>query len=146
MAAAMRHDTDRIIAAADRESRVVWTAVEAFVRASLAAGHDVLVEGVAVLPPLIAGLNLPYQAIFLGNQSPDHHQIILDYARTHPESWLGGLRADTVDAFATFTAAYSAYSQRQAAQYGFKNLEMGDGIYQDRLRDAVTGLRAPHTA
>src|SRR5690349_2536564 len=48
MARRMLNDTATIIAAADRESAAVWPAVAEFARSELAAGHDVLVEGVAI--------------------------------------------------------------------------------------------------
>jgi 2-phosphoglycerate kinase len=132
----MREQTIDIIEAADRESAVVWPAVEAFVREHLATGRDVLVEGVAVLPEFIADLNFDYSVVFLGNQSPDHAQVIHDYARTHRKTWLGQLAPSTLDAFAIFSAATSAHIEREARKYYLPYVEMGNRGFQQGIEQA----------
>ncbi|HVQ43431.1 MAG TPA: hypothetical protein VMT30_00470 [Candidatus Saccharimonadia bacterium] len=142
MARLMRENTADIITAADCESAVVWPAVEAFVRDQLAAGHDVLIEGVAVLPQFLVDLNFDYLAVFLGNQSPAHAQIIHDYAHTHPHSWLGTLQPATIDAFAHFSAAASASIEREARKYYLPYVEMSAQPFPDGLTRALAVLQA----
>jgi hypothetical protein len=136
MAEMMRTETFDIIEAADRESAVIWPAVQSFVREHLATGRDVLVEGVAVLPEFIADLNFDYSVVFLGNQSPAHAALIQDYAREHPDSWLGGLEPDTIDAFATFSAATSAHIEREARKYYLPYIEMGKQPFDQAIEQA----------
>jgi 2-phosphoglycerate kinase len=133
MAKLMRHHSVDIIAAADAEAAAVWPAVEALAHSKLGEGKSVLIEGVAVLPSLLATLELPYSAVFLGNQSADHTQIICDYAKHHPDTWLGSLQPDTVEAFAEFSRAYSAHTQREAQKYNLPYFEMSTGSFPEAI-------------
>lgn len=140
MARLMREHTADIIKAADRESSVVWRAVEGFVRGYLATGHDVLIEGVAVLPHLVAELEFDYSAVYLGNQSPDHAQIIQNYAQNHPDSWLGSLQPDTIAAFAKFTLETSIHIEKEAQLFSQPYLEMSDSGFDNVLKLAQHAL------
>lgn len=140
MARLMREGTADIIAAADRESAVVWPAVDTFVRENLAAGRDVLVEGVAILPHFVAQLDIDYSVIYLGNQSPAHGQIIQNHASKHPDTWLATLQPDTIAAFAEFVRATSAHIESEAAKHGQPYLEMSSLPFPTALDQAFNSL------
>jgi predicted kinase len=140
MARLMAEETSSIVAAADRESSLVWQTIESLVRQTLAAGHDILVEGVAVLPRLVATLDIDLTVVYLGNQSPDHTGIIHAYAQSHPKTWLGSLKPGTIDAFATFTQAYSAHIKSEAALYHQPYIEMGGTKFETSLTKALNTL------
>jgi hypothetical protein len=142
MARQMLEHTEAVIAAADRESAVVWPAAVSFAKAKLAAGQDVLIEGIALLPALVAELDVPYTAVFIGNQSLDHAKIIHDYARYHPDTWLGGLQPATLDAFAHFVLATSSHIQIEAHRFHMSYLEFGDEEFPDSLKQAIKALRS----
>ena len=144
MARLMREHTSELIASADRESAAVWPAIKDFVSSNLIAGRDVLVEGVAILPPLVAQLDIDYSVVYLGNQSPSHAQIIQDYAKSHPDTWLGSLQPDTVAAFAQFSRAYSNHISQHAALFNQPYLEMSDQSFSKGLGLALTTLM-PHS-
>ena len=141
MARLMLDQTNDIIAAADRESKVVWKTVEAFVRTNVKAGHDILVEGVAVLPEFIAKLDIPYSAVFLGNQSTGHAQIILEYAKTHPGTWLSKLSPSTIEAFAHFSNATSVHIEAECKKYGLTYIDMDEKTYERQLTFALSHLK-----
>ena len=133
MADLMLNYTQDIIAAAERESAIVWRTVETYVRTNVRAGHDILVEGVAVLPRFVASLDIPYSAVFLGNLSPTHTSVIEQYARTHPQSWLGKLERETVQAFAHFSRETSAHVKMEAKTYKLTYIAMEDESYEQQL-------------
>jgi 2-phosphoglycerate kinase len=138
----MLERTADIIAAADRESAVVWRTVETFIRNNIAAGHSIVIEGVAVLPELVATLDLDYSAVYLGNQSPEHTKVVLEYARTHPETWLGGLKPDTLAAYAFFSQATSSHIEQQARRYRQPYIEMSARPFEQSLEQALATLHA----
>jgi 2-phosphoglycerate kinase len=140
MARLMRNETAEIIAAADREAHIVWRAVESLVRQTTEIGQDILIEGVAALPQLVAQLDVPTTAVYLGNQSAGHTHIILNYAQRHPESWLGSLKPATIEAFAAFTRAYSAHAAEQARACGFPYIEMSTANFDISLTKALNTL------
>lgn len=142
MARLMREHPSDVIAAAERESAVVWRTVESFIRTSIEAGHSVAVEGVAVLPKFVAALDLDYAVVYLGNQSPGHTEVVLEYACTHPDTWLGGLKPDTVAAYAAFSQATSAHIERQAHKYGHPYIEMSALPFEQSLEQALKILEA----
>jgi 2-phosphoglycerate kinase len=136
----MLEHTAGIIAAADRESALVWPAVEQLIREHFAAGRSVLIEGVAILPALVAGLNVPYSIVHLGNQSDAHTKIILENARQHPDTWLGSLPEATIRAFAKYTQAYSDHAQTQAQNNHQTYLEMSLSPFNKSLQKAIKTL------
>lgn len=140
MARLMREQTSDIIAAADRESARVWPTVTNIIRTHLIAGHDILVEGVAILPEFVQSADLPFTVVFLGNQSPEHTEIITSYAQNHPSSWLGSLQPATVEAFAQFSLATSAHIANEAQKYGLPYLEMSREPFADTLASAARTL------
>lgn len=145
MAGQMLEDTYEIMAAAEAEARAVWPAVLEFATTQHQAGHNAIIEGVAILPELVTQLTLPYHAVFLGNQSPDHAEYIRAYAAAHPETWLGGLRPETIDAFAHFTRLTSHRIAEQAEAAGLPYVELGAGSFTGGLKYAGE-LLFPHTA
>ncbi len=135
----LEHTTD-IIAATDRESAVVWPAVERLIHQNLTTGRSIIIEGVAILPALVAQLNIPYSVIHLGNQSDAHTDIVLKNAHEHPDTWLGSLPELTIRAFAKYTQAYSAHAQKQAQINNQTYLEMSTLSFKQSLEHALESL------
>jgi len=83
------------------ESHIVWKAVEAFIRRENSEGRDVLIEGVAVLPELISRLDdIPYRAVFIGNQGENHKENIKKSADENELDWIRGVSDQYIDAYA----------------------------------------------
>ena len=143
MADAMLSHTKAIVEAADLESEAVWPAVEYFVHKHIMAGHDVLVEGVALLPHLINSLDIEYSVVHLGNQSAAQLGAIQAYAADHPDTWIATLQPATVIAFAHFCQVSSAHVQIQAKKYSQPYIEMSSQSFPESIQGALTTLTAP---
>jgi len=136
----MREQTAEIIAAADRESSVVWRAVDALVRENIKTGQSIVIEGVAVLPALVARLEGIPHVVHLGNQSHDHTKLVLEDARTHPDTWLGNLKPATLKAFALFCQSTSTHIEREAHKYHQTYIEMSSQPFEQSLQQAFSIL------
>jgi len=74
----MVEETRRRIDLQIAECRATWQAVAPFIRREAEEGRDVLVEGVAVLPELVARLGeTDYRAVFVGHRGEDHEDCDL---------------------------------------------------------------------
>jgi 2-phosphoglycerate kinase len=118
-----------LIETVTRESRVVWKAVEAYIRREHDEGRDALVEGVAVLPELVSQLgDIPHRAVFIGNQEENHQANIKKSAEENPHDWMRQVSDSYIRAFALFVNQMSAVIEQQAKQYGFEYIEMGQAL------------------
>jgi len=116
----------------NRESRVVWEAVEAYIHREHDEGRAVLIEGVAVLPALVNQLReLPYRAVFIGNQGKNHQENIKRSAEENPHDWMRNVSDAYIRAFAMFVNRMSATIEQQAKQYGFEYIEMDQVVLWD---------------
>lgn len=140
MARLMREHTGDIIAAANRESAIVWRTTESFIQTNLKTRRSLVIEGVAILPHQVATLPGNIQAVFLGNQSSDHARVIAEYAHGHPDSWLGGLKPQTIEAFAHFVRATSANIEQEAHAYNQIYIEMSAQPFEESLHLALGSL------
>jgi hypothetical protein len=98
------------------------------------------VEGIALLPYQLTELDFDYRVVHLGNQSPSHAEIIQNYAKSHPQSWLGGLKPTTITAFAHYAQAYSQQVEAQAIKYHQDYLDMASGSFESALDKALAAL------
>ena len=121
----MVNDPAELIDYVRRESRVVWKAVETFIRREEDERRDVLIEGAAVLPELVNQLeDIPHRVVFIGNQGNKHKENIKKYAEENEHDWMRGVSDQYVCAFAMFVERMSAYIEQEAHKYGFKYIEM----------------------
>ena len=119
------NDPAELIDYVRRESRVVWKAVESFIRREEDEGRDALIEGVAVLPELVNQLeDIPHRVVFIGNQGNKHKANIKKYAEENEHDWMRGVSDQYIGAFAMFVQRMSAFIEQEAAKYGFKYIEM----------------------
>jgi 2-phosphoglycerate kinase len=141
----MVDDPDELIDYVRRESRVVWKAVEAFIRREADEGRDVLIEGVAVLPELVSQIEgIPHRVVFIGNQSNKHKENIKKFAEENEHDWMRGASDEYVGAFAMFVERMSAYIEQEAKKYGFEYIEMDEELFWNVTEKIVKslGLRA----
>ena len=141
----MVDDPDELIDYVRRESRVVWKAVEAFIRREADEGRDVLIEGVAVLPELVSQIEgIPHRVVFIGNQSNKHKENIKKFAEEDEHDWMRGASDEYVGAFAMFVERMSAYIEQEAKKYGFEYIEMDEELFWNVTEKIVKslGLRA----
>ncbi len=123
-----------------KESRVVWKAVEAFIRREKDEDRDVLIEGVAVLPELVSQLEgIAHRVVFIGNQGNTHDENMKKFARENAHDWMRSASDQYISAFAMFVERMSAYIEQEAHKYGFTYIEM-DGEPFWGMADNITKL------
>ena len=134
-------DPAELIGYVRKESRVVWGAVDAFIRREHAEGRDVLVEGAAVLPELVSQLeNIPHRVVFIGNQGAHHEENMRNSAHQNEGDWLRDASDPYLSAYAMFVKQMSRYIERDAKKYGFEYIEMGKARFGDVLEDVIHSL------
>lgn len=141
----MVNDPAELVDYVRRESRVVWKAVEAFIRREEDEGRDALIEGVAVLPELVNQLeDIPHRVVFIGNQGSKHQENIKKYAEENEHDWMRGGSDEYVCAFSMFVERMSAFIEQEAKKYGYEYIEMDEELLGNVTEKVVKsfGLRA----
>jgi 2-phosphoglycerate kinase len=136
----LRNHSSDIITIQNNESTIVWRSVKDLIESNLADGFDVLIEGIAVLPEFVRQLECEYTAVFLGNQSDQHHQTILDTARKNRDDWMHDLDDQTIEAFAIFNKTFSRYVEDEANKYGLRYIEIHDDTFEHDIGQALDFL------
>lgn len=122
------------------ESKAVWRAVVPFVLREQEEGRSLVVEGVAVLPELVAQLEgVDSRAVFLGNRGLAHKENIKRSAIECEHDWMRHASDEYIDAFAAFVAQMSSYIEKEARTYGFDYVEMDGRPFNDAVAE-VAGL------
>lgn len=133
-------DPSKLINYVRKESRVVWKAVESFIRRENDEGRSVLIEGVAVLPELVSELTgLPYRVVFIGNQGCHLKENINKHAKGNENDWMKDVGDGYIEAFAIFVGQMSCYVEREAEKYAFKYIEMDNKPFQ-AIADSVLAV------
>jgi 2-phosphoglycerate kinase len=123
------------------ESTAVWRAVEPFVLREQEEGRDLVAEGVAVLPELVAQLEgVDYRVVFVGNQGHKQRESIKRSAKENEHDWMRHASDEYIDAFATFVVEMSSYIEREARRYGFEYTEMDRRPFNDAVAEVVASL------
>jgi len=123
------------------ESAAVWRAVEPFVLREQEEGRDLVAEGVAVLPGLVAQLEgIDYRVVFVGNQGHKQKENIKRSAKENEHDWMRHASDEYIDAFAAFVAEMSRYIENEARRYGFEYVEMDRRPFNDAVVEAVGSL------
>jgi 2-phosphoglycerate kinase len=136
MAAFLRAHSEDGIHMQNNESTAVWPSINALILSYLADGHDVMVEGVEILPSNLAALDYPYAAVFLGNTSPEHANSIAQQAHAQPHDWMHRYADDTIEAWAGLTHSFSAFVKTEAEKHGMVYVETHDEIFEQSLDEA----------
>jgi 2-phosphoglycerate kinase len=124
------------------ESKALWPFVVDLLRNYDMDGLDVLVEGVAVLPELVKNFPLPYKAIFVGNTNKIHVETIVEHSRNNTHDWLHVRDEAYVREYATFVAAFSAFTKAEAQKHGMSYVEMQNDDYEAAQQRALRLLLA----
>jgi len=124
-----------------KESEAVWRAVEPFVSREQDEGRDLVVEGVAVLPELVARLKgVDYRVVFVGNQGHRQRENINRSVKQNEHDWMRHASDEYIDAFAAFVVAMSSYIEKEASRYEFEYIEMNGRPFDDAVADVVASL------
>ena len=135
------NDPAELIEYVRRESRVVWKAVEAFIRRENDEGRDALIEGVAVLPEFMSQLeDIPHRAVFIGNQGENHKENIKKFAEENENDWMRDVGDQYISVFAMFVKEMSAYIEQEAKKYGFEYVEMDKKLFGNVTEEVMISL------
>ncbi len=128
----LNRNPEELIEYVKNESRIVWKAVEAFIRRENNEGKDVLLEGVAILPELIGRIeDVPHKVVFVGNHGEKHGEKIKKYAEENEHDWMRGVSEEYIDAFALFVNRMSVYIEQEAKKNNFDYIEMDRKLFRD---------------
>jgi 2-phosphoglycerate kinase len=108
-----------------QESKAVWRAVEPFILREQDERRDLVVEGVAILPELVAQLEgVDHRVVFVGNQGTNQRENIKRSARENEHDWMRRASDEYIAGFATFVATMSNYIEKEARRYHYDYLEL----------------------
>jgi 2-phosphoglycerate kinase len=124
------------------ESQLVWKSIQAYIRSSLIDGQDLLIEGLAIMPEFLENLDYEFSAIFLGNQSQEHYQIVEQHAKENSNDWMHNLNPETITMFSELNQSYSQLMETQAMKYGLAYYEMHDFSFETDLMKSLDMLLA----
>jgi 2-phosphoglycerate kinase len=134
----LTRNSKELIECVRKESRIVWKAVEAFIRRENNEGKDVLLEGVSILPELIGRIeDVPYNVVFIGNQGENHKENIKKYAEVNEHDWIRGVSEEYSDAFALFVNRMSVYIEQEAKKFNFEYIEMDKKLFGDVTKEII---------
>lgn len=137
----LARNTTRRIDYQIEESVAVWRAVKPFVLREQYEGRDLVAEGVAVLPELVARLEgVDYRAVFVGNQGHKQQENIKRSAKENEHDWMRHASDEYIAAFAAFVVAMSSYIEKEAHRYGFEYVEMDGKSLNDAVAQVVAKL------
>jgi len=137
----MVDETSRRIGYQIEEGRATWRAVEPFIRREEEEGRDVLVEGVAVLPELVAQLeDIDYRAVFVGNRGESHGENIRRGATEDDRDWMRDASDDYIQAFAVLVRQMSHFIQKEAHSHGLAYIEMSETPFGDAIDEVIHSL------
>jgi len=123
------------------ENRAVWRAVVPFVLREQEEGRDLVIEGVAVLPELVAQLEgVNFRVVFVGNQGHGLKENIKRSATENAHDWMRHASDEYIDAFVTFVMEISRYVEKEAHKYVFVYCEMDGRPFNDAVDGIVASL------
>jgi 2-phosphoglycerate kinase len=135
------NDPEELIDYVRKESRVVWKAIDPFIRRENEEGRDVMIEGVAILPELISQLEIStFQVVFVGNQGEKHEENIKKFADENEADWMRDESDQYICAFALFVKKMSATIEIEVNKYGFKYIEMDNKLLGNVTEEVMKSL------
>lgn len=132
--------TDQIMEAQNAESHALWPLVVDFMQSYVDDGHDLLVEGVTVLPELVTQLSFPYRCIILGNDSPGHAEQVTKAAQDNPYDWLHDDRSHQITQYIAFFEAMNAWVRGECKTYAVPYYNISDKMFHEDLEKAAQQL------
>jgi 2-phosphoglycerate kinase len=137
----MVRNTTRRIDYQIEESTAVWRAVKPYILREQDERRDLVVEGVAVLPEMVAQLKgVNYRAVFVGNQGDKQKENIKTSGKDNEHDWMRHASSEYIEAFAVFIVAMSRYIEEEACRYGFEYIEMDRKPFNDAVAEVVASL------
>lgn len=125
----------------NRESRAAWRSIVSFCNTFVEDSEIHIVEGVALLPELVARLeHKPKHITYIGNTNEDHLAGIKHYAEQYPhQDWMAAMNygEKKMEGMARFIKTMSHYFKDEAQKYGFPYYEMDDNDFEGSIRAVI---------
>ncbi|MDB4940374.1 MAG: hypothetical protein JWO40_799 [Candidatus Doudnabacteria bacterium] len=129
----------------NKESKALWPSIESFCSSFCDDDAMHILEGVAILPALVAEMkNKPKHIAFVGNTSDTHLKAMLDHAERFPEKdWMKALNYNSkrFEGMANFIKVMSLYFKSEAEKYDFPYYEISDGDFENSLKEIIYILK-----
>ncbi len=139
------NNPDQVVKDQINESKAIWRSVVSFCNMFCEDNANHIVEGVAVMPELVASMdNKPDHVVFVGNTSEHHVETMLQYGKDNPEQcWMAylGYSEDRIRAFANYVLHMSQHFKDEADKYGFSYVELSDDNFEQSLQEAINSLK-----
>lgn len=124
----------------NRESVAFWNSIVAFCGTFCEDNAKHIVEGVALLPHLVAGMkNKPMHIVYVGNTQKTA-EAMLKFMRENPEQdWMAAMNYNEkrVEGMANFVRAMSQYFKDEAKKYGFPYYEIDSDNFDGSIQDII---------
>lgn len=133
-------DSAQVLQDQKDEIMAVWPAVLNYIKSNVEDGWDVVIEGIHILPELLNELDIEYNVVFVGNQSPEHINQIRNHAKNTQTDWLHTHAGDVIDGWAQFTQQYSEFISAEAAKYDMAYIEVHDHSFEADMDTALRTL------
>ena len=132
---------EKIVEYQNIESKAVWPSILSFCNTFCEDSAVHIVEGVALLPSLVAEMeHKPGHVIYVGNTSETHFQSMLEHAQNHPElDWMGAMNysPEKIQGMAKFVQTMSEYFKEESAKYGFSYFEISDSNFDSSIQELI---------
>jgi 2-phosphoglycerate kinase len=130
----------------NRESKAVWPSIVSFCNSFCEDAAVHIVEGVALLPSLVAEMkHKPEHIIYVGNTSDLHAEAMADHAKKFPEQdWMTamGYGNGKIAGMANFVREMSLYFKKEAEKHGFPYYEISDTDFDDSIASIIEEVTA----
>jgi 2-phosphoglycerate kinase len=125
----------------NKESEAFWTSIVSFCNTFSEDNANHIVEGVALLPHLVAQMkNNPAHVIYIGNTNPNHLQSMIEFGQKFPQQdWMASMNysRERIEIMAKFVNKMSYYFKSEAEKYGFSYYEIDDMNFQDSISRVI---------
>ncbi len=128
----------------NKESIALWPSLVSFCNTFCEDSAVHIVEGVALLPSLVAAMKHgPEHVIYVGNTSAEHLQGMTEYAARFPEQdWMAAMEygPEKIAGMANVVRTMSLYFKAEAEKYGFPYYEISDSDFEGSIERIVESI------
>ena len=137
---------EEVVEIQNRASVALWPSIVSFCNSFVEDSAIHIVEGVSLLPSLIADMkNRPSHIVFIGNTSSKHIREMLAFGQQNPEQdWMTsmGYSKERFEAMAKFVKKMSEYFKVEAEKYNFPYYELDDDNFDQSLNVIIGSLNS----
>lgn len=121
----------------NKESAAFWSSIESFCNTFCEDSAIHIVEGVALLPYLVARMeHKPTHIVYIGNTNADHIKSMIEFGQKFPEQdWMAAMNysKERIEIMAKFVSAMSQYFKLEAEKYNLPYFEISDNDFEGSL-------------